>query len=293
MQKCWFITGASRGLGANIARAALAAGDRVVATGRDPEAVRAALGAEHERLAILPLDVAHAAQAEAAVGGALARFGGIDVLVNNAGFGQVGFFEESSEDDMRAQFDSNLFGMMHVTRAVLPGMRAARAGRIINLSSLAGLHGAMFSTLYSASKFAVEGFSEALAEEMATFGIRVTIVAPGPFRTDFLTSRSLRVGALTLPDYDAMRQKILAGFAARDGRQTGDPVKLAQAIVALANDPAPPLRFVAGTPALDAALQSLARKQEEIASRRAQSVDTDGDYADVQEWELPASSVKG
>nr|WP_036233487.1 oxidoreductase [Massilia sp. JS1662] len=292
MGKRWFITGAGRGLGAALAKAALAAGDNVVATGRDPAQVRTALGTEHERLRIVRLDVARPDEARAAVDAAIGRFGGIDVLVNNAGYGHVGFFEETNDDDVRAQFDSNVFGLMHVTRAALPGMRAARAGHIINLSSLAGLHGAMFSTLYCASKFAVEGFSEALAEEMAPFGVRVTVVEPGPFRTDFLTARSLRMGAHALPDYDAMREKILAGFAARNGRQTGDPAKLAQAILALAGESAPPLRFVAGTPALEVALQSLERKRLEIESRREQSVATDGAYVDTQQWELPAASVK-
>jgi NAD(P)-dependent dehydrogenase (short-subunit alcohol dehydrogenase family) len=285
-QKRWFITGASRGLGVDIARAALAAGDQVVATGRDPAQVRTALG-EHERLLVAPLDVAVEAQAHEAVRLAVARFGGIDVLVNNAGYGHLGFFEESTADDVRAQFDSNVFGLMHVTRAVLPTMRAARSGHVFNLSSLAGLRGAMFSSLYCASKFAVEGFSEGLAEEVAPFGIRVTIVEPGPFRTDFLSAQSIRMGDAALPDYDAMRAQLRATFDARNGKQGGDPARLAQAIVALANEATPPLRFVAGTPAYDIAVPKLHKMLAEIESRRAQSAATDGDYTDSASWQPP------
>lgn len=192
MQTCWFITGASRGLGVEIAKAALEAGDCVMATGRNPEQVLQALGGERECLMVAPLDVTYSDDVRRAVDAVIERFGGIDVLVNNAGYGHLGFFEESTTTDIRAQFESNVFGVMEVTRAVLPSMRAARAGHIFNMSSLAGLRGSAFSSIYCASKFAVEGFSEALAEEVAPFGIRVTIVEPGPFRTDFLSGRSLR-----------------------------------------------------------------------------------------------------
>jgi NAD(P)-dependent dehydrogenase (short-subunit alcohol dehydrogenase family) len=291
MQKRWFITGASRGLGVDVAKAALAAGDCVVATGRDPEQVRAALGPEHERLLVVRLDVAVEAQAQAAVEAAVARFGGIDVLVNNAGYGHLGFFEETTARDVREQFDSNVFGLMHVTRAAVPVMRAARRGHIFNLSSLAGVRGAMFSSLYCASKFAVEGFSESLAEEMASFGIRVTIVEPGPFRTDFLSQRSLRLGSQALPDYEAMRASILAAFEARNGKQAGDPLKLAQKMVELANAPNPPLRFLAGTVALGTGLQKLDRMREEIVAWSLPSKATDGDYADSAPWTSPAQAL--
>lgn len=184
MQKSWFITGASRGLGVEIAKAALEAGDCVMATSRDPEQVLDALGGERECLMVARVDVTRRENAQTAVDAAIQRFGGIDVLVNNAGYGHLGFFEESTEQDIRDQFDSNVYGLMEVIRVVLPAMRGARAGHILNLSSLAGVRGSAFSSIYSASKFAVEGFSEALAEEIAPFGIRVTIVEPGPFRTD-------------------------------------------------------------------------------------------------------------
>ena len=286
MLQRWFITGAGRGLGADIARAALAAGCAVVATARDPQAVRAALGPEHERLLVLGLDVAHAGQAQRAVGAAEERFGGIDVLVNNAGYGHVGFFEETTDADARAQFDSNVFGLMNVTRAVLPLMRKARAGHIFNLSSLAGLRGNMFASLYSASKFAVEGLSESLAEELAPFGIRVTIVEPGPFRTDFLSARSLRVVAQALPDYDDMRSRMLAAFAERNGKQAGDPAKLARAMVEMAGSATAPLRFLAGSQAFDMGVPKLEEMRKDITAWEAASRATDGDYDDAQALRL-------
>jgi NAD(P)-dependent dehydrogenase (short-subunit alcohol dehydrogenase family) len=287
MQKCWLITGASRGLGVEIAKAALDAGDCVMATGRDPGQVLDALGGERECLMVARLDVTRSGDARAAVEAAVERFGGIDVLVNNAGYGHLGFFEESTAQDIRAQFDSNVFGLMEVTREVLPAMRGARAGHIFNMSSLAGVRGSAFSSVYCASKFAVEGFSEALAEELAPFGIHVTIVEPGPFRTDFLSRRSLRVGTAALADYDPARDRTRASFEARNGRQAGDPARLACALVALANDPMPPLRFVAGTAASDAALRKLERMRADIDVWRALSAGTDGDYADSRQWRPP------
>lgn len=291
MQKIWFITGASRGLGVEIARAALAAGDSVVATGRNPDEVRTALGNEHDRLLVLRLDVTREHEVQQAVDTAIQRFKRIDVLVNNAGYGHLGFFEEATAADVNTQFDSNVFGLMHVTRAILPSMRAARAGRIFNFSSLAGMRGSAFSSLYCASKFAVEGFSEALAEELAPFGIRVTIIAPGPFRTDFLSARSIQVAGAELPDYAFTRDKIRATFEARNGRQAGDPLKLAAAVVDLANHPHPPLRFVAGTAAFDVVLQKLATMRSEIEAWREPSVATDGDYEDARPWQPPSQAA--
>ncbi|MFC5460058.1 oxidoreductase [Massilia niabensis] len=287
MQKSWFITGASRGLGVEIAKAALAAGDCVMATGRDPEQVLDALGGERECLMVARVDVTRFEDARAAADAAVERFGGIDVLVNNAGYGHLGFFEESTAQDIRDQFDSNVFGLMEVTRAVLPSMREACAGHILNMSSLAGVRGSAFSSIYCASKFAVEGFSEALAEELAPFGIRVTIVAPGPFRTDFLSPRSLRIGAAALSDYDPARDRIRASFEARNGFQAGDPARLARALVALVNDRQPSLRFLAGTAASDAALQKLDRMRADIDTWRDLSSATDGAYADSRQWQPP------
>jgi NAD(P)-dependent dehydrogenase (short-subunit alcohol dehydrogenase family) len=189
MQKTWFITGASRGLGAQIAKAAIQAGDHVVATGRKGAALTRAVGPDNDELLSIELDVTDAEQAQAAVDAAMSRFGAIDVLVNNAGYGQLGFFEENTSQDAHAQFATNLYGVFNTTRAALPMMRSARKGRIFNISSLGGIVGAELGSLYCASKFALEGFSESLSKEIAPFGLFVTIVEPGPFRTDFLTPR--------------------------------------------------------------------------------------------------------
>nr|WP_315402189.1 oxidoreductase [uncultured Duganella sp.] len=283
MQKTWLITGASRGLGMEMAKAALAGGDNVVATGRDPGQVVAAVG-EHRNLLVHTLDVTDGTSITDAVNNAVARFGGIDILVNNAGYGHLGFFEETTAEDARAQFDSNVFGLMQVTRAVLPVMRAARSGLIVNLSSLAGMRGSAFSSLYCASKFAVEGFSEALAEELAPFGIRITIVSPGPFRTEFLSNKSLQVGSAALQDYTAARDKTRATFEARNGKQAGDPAKLAAAVVQLARHPHPPMRFVAGSAALQIGLRKLDAVRSDLDAWRDASVATDGQYDDAQQW---------
>jgi NAD(P)-dependent dehydrogenase (short-subunit alcohol dehydrogenase family) len=276
MQTTWFITGASRGLGANIAEAALRAGDRVVATGRKREDVSARLGPDSDQLLSLALDVADATQAQAAVDAAVKKFGAIDVLVNNAGYGHLGFFEEVTMQDVQAQFSTNLFGIFNVTWAALPLMRSARRGRIFNVSSLAGILGAELCSLYSASKFALEGFSESLAKEVAPFGLHVTIVEPGPFRTDFLTPESLCFSDKPIADYDERRAQIRASFEQRNGQQPGDPVKLAEAMVKLAREPEPPLRFIAGSIAVNAADIKLAAMQAELQQWRDVSVSTDG-----------------
>jgi len=280
MQKTWFITGASRGLGAEIVKAAVQAGDQVVAGARKPTAAGETLTSESQQILRVELDVTDATQARAAVDAALAHFGSIDVLVNNAGYGHYGFFEESTVEDARDQIATNLFGVLHVCWAVVPIMRAARKGRIFNISSLGGLVGAQLGSLYCATKFAVEGFSESLAKEVAPFGIHITIVEPGPFRTDFLTSRSLRLGKRHIPDYDDRRTALLAGIEERNGRQPGDPAKLAEAIVSLSNTDNPPLRFVAGSVALSAANEKLASMRNEFERWRLLSMSTDGSFAD-------------
>ena len=275
MAKVWFITGASRGFGVEFAKAAMRAGDNVVATGRKAQSVNAALGSNSAQLLSLDLDVTDSAQAQRGVELALSRFGTIDVLVNNAGYGHLGFFEETTDQEARAQFETNVFGAFNMTRAVLPTMRAARKGRIFNLSSVAGIRGREFTSLYSASKFALEGFSEALAGEVAPFGIFVTIVEPGPFRTDFLSPESLRFGADAIADYDERRARIRATFESRSGQQPGDPVKLAEALVQLAQEAKPPMRFLAGAFALDTASKELDAVRSELEHWRALSAATD------------------
>ena len=275
MSKTWFITGTSRGLGADIATAALKAGDRVVATGRQRAAVSDKLGADSDRLLSLDLDVSDAAQARAAVAAAIARFGAIDVLVNNAGYGHLGYFEETTAADIEAQYATNVFGLFNVTRAALPAMRAARQGRIFNLSSTAGFRGIETGSLYCSSKFAVEGFSECLRGELAPFGVHVTIIEPGPFRTDFLTPESLQFVAHEVPDYADRRDAMRASFEQRNGNQPGDPVKLAQAIATLANAAAPPLRFTAGAMAVNGLDTKLAAMKTELDAWRELGLATD------------------
>ena len=201
MSKVWFVTGSSRGLGLEIAKAALVAGQKVVATARDASAVKKALG-EQENLLALNLDVTKPADAEAAVKAAISKFGAVDVLVNNAGYGHFGPFEEASVDDVTKQFNVNLFGAMHVTRAVLPEMRSKKSGRIYNISSIAGLQGFGLSSLYCSSKFALAGWSESMSMELEPLGIQVTCVEPGFFRTDFLGSNSAQYVDAKLPEYE-------------------------------------------------------------------------------------------
>jgi NAD(P)-dependent dehydrogenase (short-subunit alcohol dehydrogenase family) len=275
MSKTWFITGATRGLGADIATAALKAGDRVVATGRQRAAVSDRLGPDSDRLLSLALDVSDAAQATAAVAAAIERFGAIDVLVNNAGYGHIGYFEEASAADIEAQYATNVFGLFNVTRAALPAMRAARGGHVFNLSSTAGMRGIAAGSLYCSTKFAVEGFSEALAQELEPFGIRVTIIEPGPFRTDFLKPESLKFAAQEVADYDDRRGAMRASFEQRNGKQAGDPVRLAEAIVTLSRESAPPMRFAAGAMAVTAFDAKLVAMKTELDRWRELGLATD------------------
>ncbi len=275
MSKVWFITGSAGGIGAGIARAALTAGDFVVATDLDPERLQQVYAASAAHVLTTQLDIRDAAQAEAAVKAALARFGRIDVLVNNAGYGQFGPFEEIEPDAIERQFATNVFGTFNVTRAVLPVMRRQRAGLVINMSSNGGFKGVRGASMYSATKFAIEGFSEALAQEITDFGLKLTIVEPGAFRTDFLDDRSLKRGTHDLADYADFRAKANAVFEARNHNQVGDPDKLGRALVQLANETDPPLRFVAGADALKVVDDKLEYVAREVARWRELSRSTD------------------
>jgi NAD(P)-dependent dehydrogenase (short-subunit alcohol dehydrogenase family) len=274
MSRVWFITGSAGGIGAGIARAALAAGDLVAATDLDLERLQQAYGANATQLLTARLDIRDALQAGAAVDATLARFGRIDVLVNNAGYGQFGPFEEIQPDAIERQFATNVFGTFNVTRAVLPAMRRQRAGHVINMSSNGGFKGVRGASMYSASKFAIEGFSEALAQEIAGFGIKLTIVEPGAFRTDFLDDRSLKRGTHDLSDYADFRAAANAVFEARNHNQTGDPDKLGRALVQIAADSDPPLRFVAGADALKVVDDKLADVAREVERWRELSLST-------------------
>ena len=275
MSKVWFITGSAGGIGAGIVRAALTAGDLVAATDLDPERLQQVYAASAAHVLTAQLDIRDAAQAEAAVDAALARFGRIDVLVNNAGYGQFGPFEEIEPEAIERQFATNVFGTFNVTRAVLPVMRRQRAGLVINMSSNGGFKGVRGASMYSSTKFAIEGFSEALAQEIADFGLKLTIVEPGAFRTDFLDDRSLKRGTHDLDDYADFRAKANAVFEARNHDQVGDPDKLGRALVQLANETNPPLRFVAGADALKVVDDKLEYVAREVARWRELSRSTD------------------
>ncbi|HLM05785.1 MAG TPA: SDR family oxidoreductase [Blastococcus sp.] len=250
-KKVWLVTGAGRGMGTDIARAALAAGHAVVATGRNAERVAAAVGA-HDDLLATALDVTDPASVQAAVDAAVTRFGRIDVLVNNAGNFYAGFFEEITPEDYRAQIETNLFGPLNVTRAVLPVMRAQRSGLVLTISSTAGIVGQEFCTAYAASKFALEGWSESLTPEVAPFGVRTMLVEPGFFRTELLTPDSTRYAEPTIADYAERTRQTVTAWTGMNGRQGGDPAKLARALVQLAGSDQPPLRWAAGADAVGA-----------------------------------------
>ena len=249
-QQVWLITGAGRGMGADIARAALAAGHAVVGTARIAGRVTDALG-EHDNLLAVSLDVTDARAAEAAVTAAVTRFGHLDVLVNNAGSFYAGFFEEMAPADFRAQIESTLFGPVNVTRAALPQMRAQRAGLVVTISSTAGIASTGdFLTAYAASKFGVEGFMEGLTTEVAPFGIKTLLVEPGFFRTELLTPRSTSFAEPSIEDYADRTRATVDAWRSMDGKQGGDPAKLADALVQLVALDEPPLRFAAGADAV-------------------------------------------
>jgi NAD(P)-dependent dehydrogenase (short-subunit alcohol dehydrogenase family) len=270
MSKVWFITGASRGMGAEFARTALAAGHAVVASGRDCDRVTGALGSSDKLLAV-KLDVTSRADAGAAVRAAVDRFGRIDVLVNNAASFYAGYFEELTPDQIDRQLAASLVGPMNVTRAVLPGMRHRRSGWIVSISSSAGLSGFEFGTAYAASKFGLEGWMESLHAEVAPFGITTTIVNPGFFRTELLTDQSTNYAEPSVRDYDERRAKQLEFWNAQNGKQSGDPAKLARALITIAGQEPPPRRFIAGADAIATAEQRVADLKAQIDANRVLS----------------------
>ena len=265
--KVWFITGAGRGMGVEFAKTALGAGHSVVATGRNIETVRKAIG-EHEELLAVNLDITNPADAKAAVEAAVERFGRIDVLVNNAGNFYAGFFEELSQEQVERQIRTNLFGPMNVTRAVLPVMRKQRSGHVVSISSSAGLVGQEFCSAYAASKFGVEGWMESIRFEIEPFGIRTTIVEPGFFRTDLLEEASTIWAELSIDDYAERTAQTKPAWQAMSGRQSNDPAKLAKALVTLVDFAQPPLRWVAGADALPTAEQKARDLLAQIGAHR-------------------------
>lgn len=266
-RKVWLITGAGRGLGLEVAREVLAAGDSVVASGRNTDRLAKTLGASKDLLTV-KLDVTRPADAEAAVKAAVDRFGRIDVLVNNAASFFAGYFEELAPEQMNIQLQTSLVGPMNVTRAVLPVMRKQRSGHIIAISSSAGLSGFEFGTAYSASKFGLDGFMESLGPEVAPFGIHTTIVNPGFFRTELLTDESTNYASGSIDDYAARREPLVAYWRSMNGKQIGDPAKLARAIITIAGQSPPPRRFIGGADAIGGAEQKIAALKEDIEANR-------------------------
>ena len=265
--KTWLITGAGRGMGLDIARAALAAGHNVVATGRNPDTVAEALG-DSDHLLAVRLDVTRPQDAEAAVKAAVDRFGGIDVLVNNAASFYAGFFEELTPGQMDQQVATTLFGPMNVTRAVLPVMRKRRSGHVVTISSSAGFAGFEYGTAYAASKFGVDGWMESLAPEIEPFGIHTTVVNPGFFRTELLTKESTNYAPASIEDYAERNAAQREFWESMNGHQGGDPAKLAQALLTITDLEQPPFRFIAGADALAQAEEKLAERQQQIDAHR-------------------------
>jgi NAD(P)-dependent dehydrogenase (short-subunit alcohol dehydrogenase family) len=274
LHRVWFITGASRGIGARIAEAALAQGDAVVAAARDAASIEKRFGT-HAALLPVALDVTDEAQAASAVEAALARFGRIDVLVNNAGYGLLGAVEEASALEVRRLYDTNVFGLLNVTRAVLPAMRERRAGHVINISSLGGYQSGAGFGVYCSTKFAVEGLTEALHSELAPLGIHATVVEPGYFRTEFLDSASLSVSPRILADYATTAGAVREAATQINLNQPGDPVRLAQAVMQLAASRTPPLRLPLGTDTLQVIKDKHAFVEAETARWKELAASTD------------------
>jgi NAD(P)-dependent dehydrogenase (short-subunit alcohol dehydrogenase family) len=283
MSKVWFITGSSRGLGSAVAQAAAAAGDRVVATARRPEQLAGLVEAYPDRVRAVALDVTDPRASRAAVEAAVGAFGRLDVVVNNAGYANISSIEDVPDEDFRAQFETNFFGLVNVTRAALPVLRGQRGGRFIQFSSIGGRKGSPGLSAYQSAKFAVEGFSEVLALETRPFGVRVTIVEPGGFRTDWAGS-SMRVDAIQA-DYDQTVGAFHRQLREHADAVRGDPARAARAILTLADMPEPPLRLLLGTDALFLAHMIAAERAAEDAKWRPLSASTDfeglGDFADT------------
>jgi len=278
VSKVWFITGAGSGIGAGAAKAALKAGDRVVATGRNLQKLRSALrDLAGENLEVLQLDVSDEAQAKTAVEQAVKRFGRIDVVLNSAGYSLLGNFEELSTAEIEKLIATNFYGVMYVMRAVLPVMRKQMSGRIINVSSLAGIVGFKHCGAYSAAKFAVEGLSASVAHEVEPFGIRIVAVEPGFFRTDLLEAHNAKYAGSTIEDY-AAEGKAEDMWSGYNGKQQGDPAKLGDVLVKIAGMDNPPRQFVAGSDALAVVKPALEARLEELRAYEDLSKSTDGSF---------------
>jgi NAD(P)-dependent dehydrogenase (short-subunit alcohol dehydrogenase family) len=278
-KKVWFITGAARGMGVDIVEAALAAGHSVVATARDAARIAEVFG-EQENLLPVTLDITDENAAQAAVEAAVARFGRIDVLINNAGLFYAGFFEEISPAQLRHQMEVNFFGPLNVTRAILPVMREQRSGQVVTFSSTAGLVGQEFVAAYCASKFALEGWMESIRYDLAPYGITTTIVEPSFFRTELLVEGASTLWPeLSIPDYAERTAATIEGWKGMNGKQSGDPAKLAAALIAVIDRDEPPLRWLAGADAVQTAEQKAddLRAQANAFRELSSSLDHDDD----------------
>lgn len=272
--RIWFITGCSTGFGRELVKLVLQRGDSVVVTARNVAQVQDLAAEGGDRALALPLDVTVQAQIDAAVAAAIARFGRIDVLVNNAGYGYQASIEEGVDADIRAQFDTNVFGLFAMTRAVLPHMRARRRGHIVNITSVAGFIGFPGSGYYAASKHAVEGFSDALAGETAPLGIKVTCIEPGPFRT-LWAGPSLKQRGTQIADYEQTVGARMQAIAGISGKQPGDPVRAGEAMIALVESDAPPRHLVLGAIGYENVTKKLAERLKQIESYREVSLGAD------------------
>jgi len=273
--KVWFITGASRGIGFALTKKLLDAGYRVVATARHPDVLKKLEGSDQDQLLVLPLNIISKEHARSAVQKAVSIFGGIDVMVNNAGYGQLGWFEDAAEEEIRRQFEINLFGTMNVTREVLPVMRKQKSGHIFTVSSTAGFNGVEGSSLYAASKFAVEGWMQGLSCEVSPMGIKTTIVAPGGFRTDFLDERSVAYAKPVIIDYSENVRAFTSMLDKFNHRQPGDPEKLAEVFIAISEMNVPPRRFAAGSDAYNGFMRKIKEYQDAAEALRELSLSTD------------------
>jgi NAD(P)-dependent dehydrogenase (short-subunit alcohol dehydrogenase family) len=271
-QRVWVITGCSTGLGRALTKAVLDRGEIVVATARKPSRLEDLAQQYGDRSLILPLDVTQPAEVQAAVHQTIETFGRIDVLVNNAGYGVFGAVEEVSDLDVRRQFETNVYGALDMTRAVLPHLRRQRSGRILNISSSGGFVGFPGAGIYCAAKFALEGWSEALAKEVAPLGIHVTIVEPGAFRTAF--NGTLVAPNRSIDDYSVTSSQMLQWLRQMDGQQPGDPQKAAAAMMQVVHHPNPPLRLVLGSDTLDAIHAKLAAVAADLAAWKDISINT-------------------
>jgi NAD(P)-dependent dehydrogenase (short-subunit alcohol dehydrogenase family) len=263
----WFITGTSNGFGRELVREALCRGDSVIATSRNPQKVAEAFAGHKDRLLAMGMDLGNGDQITKAVDAGISRFGKVDVLVNNAGYGFIGAVEEAADDEIWRVYETNVFGLLKVLRAILPHFRERGSGHIVNLSSIGGLVGLPGFGIYNSTKFAVEGISEALAAEVAPLGIHVTIVEPGPFRTGFLAG-SLAMAENEIPQYEKTAGATRAGASTRDGKQPGDPSRAATAIIKAVTSEKPPLHLLLGRFAYDSATAKTERLQKEFEAWR-------------------------